>query len=115
MCYLNRYHNKYIFTSCHVLEKNYPCAQLHATRAFGICAMYGGNQFKFYASAGISYLSKVISKGLSTSELYDTAVAALGKICEFHRDNTGSMVVKKWLYFLPLKHDLYMHMGCFLN
>ncbi|XP_039687317.1 importin subunit beta-3 isoform X3 [Medicago truncatula] len=88
---------------------------LHATRAFGICAMYGGNQFKFYASAGISYLSKVISKGLSTSELYDTAVAALGKICEFHRDNTGSMVVKKWLYFLPLKHDLYMHMGCFLN
>lgn len=47
---------------------------------------------KFYV-AGISYLSKVISKGLSTSELYDTAVAALGKICEFHRDNTGSMVI----------------------
>jgi len=47
---------------------------------------------EFYA-AGILYLSKVISKGLSTSELYDTAVAALGKIIEFHHDSIDPTVI----------------------
>ncbi|RHN43512.1 hypothetical protein MtrunA17_Chr8g0388701 [Medicago truncatula] len=88
------YHNRYIFISCLVLEKNYPCAQLHATWAIGICAMFGGDQFKASVSADGN-----------VKTLCDTAVAALGRICEFHRDSTGPTGVKRWLYFLPLKHD----------
>lgn len=80
----------------------------------GICAMYGGNQFKAYANAGILRLYNVTIKRLSISKLCgdgdarilcDTAVSALGKIFEYHRGSFGPKAVKKWLNFLPLKHD----------
>ncbi|WJX31050.1 hypothetical protein P8452_19527 [Trifolium repens] len=99
------YHGKYSSISYLALRKNYPCAQLHATRAIGICAMFGGDQFKSSARGCISVLYNVIRKALSASELC-AAVATLGKIYEFHCDHIDSPeVVRKWLNYLPLKHD----------
>ncbi|WJX36971.1 hypothetical protein P8452_24796 [Trifolium repens] len=100
------YHGKYSSISYLALRKNYPFAQLHATQAIGICAMFGGDQFKSSAPDCISILYSVISKALSASELCDTAVATLGKIYEFHCDHIDSpKVVRKWLNYLPLKYD----------
>ncbi|KAK2386407.1 importin-5 [Trifolium repens] len=100
------YHGKYSSISYLALRKNYPFAQLHATRAIGICAMFGGDQFKSSAPDCISILYNVINKALSASELCDTAVATLGKIYEFHCDHIDSpKVVRKWLNYLPLKYD----------
>ncbi|CAJ2640673.1 unnamed protein product [Trifolium pratense] len=102
---LPTYHDRYNLAFCFALKRDYPCSGLHATRAIGICAMYGGDQFKSSAKVCILRLYKVISKRLSISELlYDTAVSALGKIIEFQRDIIGPKVVQKWLNFLPLKH-----------
>ncbi|XP_045824991.1 ran-binding protein 6-like [Trifolium pratense] len=101
---LPQYHGKYGSISYLALRKNYPCARLHATRAIGICAMFGGDQFKASARGSILILYNVMSNGRST--LCDTAVASLGKIYEFHRDCISDPeMVEKWLNFLPLKHD----------
>ncbi|XP_050880054.1 uncharacterized protein LOC127083762 [Lathyrus oleraceus] len=98
------YHDRYSLASCFALRRDYPCSELHATRAIGICAMYGGDQFKALASEGILRLYNVMGK-IRHCILCDTAVAALGKIFEFHHDSIGPKAVQKWLNFLPLKHD----------
>ncbi|CAI8583147.1 unnamed protein product [Vicia faba] len=113
---LPQYRDRYILASCFALRTEYPCSELHATRAIGICAMYGGDQFKASACESILRLYNVMGKKrLSTSDSYedrdvniscDTAVAALGKIFEFHHEIIGpKQAIQKWLNFLPLKHD----------
>ncbi|CAI8583146.1 unnamed protein product [Vicia faba] len=112
---LPQYRDRYILASCFALRTEYPCSELHATRAIGICAMYGGDQFKASACESILRLYNVMGKKrLSTSDSYedrdvniscDTAVAALGKIFEFHHEIIGPKAIQKWLNFLPLKHD----------
>ncbi|XP_073226003.1 uncharacterized protein [Cicer arietinum] len=92
------YLNKYIVTACDALRENYPHAQLHATRAIGICANFGQNdQLKTIVGVCVSRLYDVMTKiykvsresgdvEISIATTFDTAVAALGKICEFQRD-----------------------------
>ncbi|KAL5076923.1 hypothetical protein RYX36_015907 [Vicia faba] len=108
------YHDRYNSASSFALRKNYPCSKLHAILAIGICAMFGGDQFKDFVGASIYNLYVEMTKSLPISKpnedgdvtkLCDTAVAALGKICEFHGDSIDPKVVQRWLSFLPLKHD----------
>ncbi|KAI5407286.1 hypothetical protein KIW84_053512 [Lathyrus oleraceus] len=108
------YHERYNLASSFALRENYPCSKLYAIPAIGICAMFGGDRFKAFAGAGIFNLYVEMTKSLSISKpnedgdatmLCDTAVAALGKICEFHADSIDPKVVSRWLSFLPLKHD----------
>ncbi|WJX36975.1 hypothetical protein P8452_24799 [Trifolium repens] len=100
------YHDRYNLASCIALKREYPCSGPHAARAIGICAMYGGDQFKSSANDCILRLYNAMSKRLSIGELlYDTAVSALGKVIEFQRDIIGPEVVQKWLNCLPLMHD----------
>ncbi|CAL5203234.1 unnamed protein product [Lathyrus oleraceus] len=112
---LTPYFDRYRSISYLALTKDYPCSLLHATRAVGICAMFGGHKFKDSANACILILYNVLDKELgqlvllynneNVKTLWDTAVAALGKICEFHRDCITPEVVQKWLRCLPLKHN----------
>ncbi|XP_058752324.1 uncharacterized protein LOC131625486 [Vicia villosa] len=108
------YHDRYNMASSFVLRNNYPCSKLPAIPAIGICAMFGGDRFKAFANAGIFNLYVEMKKSLPNSEpnedgevtmLCDNAVAALGKICEFHGDSIDPKVFQRWLNFLPLKHD----------
>ncbi|KAJ1398142.1 Armadillo-like helical, partial [Sesbania bispinosa] len=59
-----------------------------AAQGVGICAMFGGARFRPLATVCISRLcSVIIDERFSTrTRLYDTTVAALGKICEFQRE-----------------------------
>ncbi|XP_058752345.1 uncharacterized protein LOC131625511 [Vicia villosa] len=111
---LTPYFDRYSSISRLALAKDYPCSMLYATRAVGICAMFGGDKFKDSAYVCISILYNVLDKKLgelvllyndgNMKTLWDTAVAAIGKICEFHCDCITPEVVQKWLSFLPLKH-----------
>ncbi|CAK8566680.1 unnamed protein product [Lathyrus sativus] len=105
------YHDRYSSASSFALRENYPRSKLHAIPAIGICAMFGGDRFKAFAGDGIYNLYVEILESYKPNEdgdatmLCDTAVAALGKICEFHGDSIDPKVVPRWLSFLPLKHD----------
>ncbi|XP_058748080.1 uncharacterized protein LOC131620907 [Vicia villosa] len=107
------YHDRYNSASSFALKENYPCSKPHAIAAIGICAMFGGDRFKDFVDAGIYYLYVEMKKSLSIDKpfedrdvrLCDTAVAALGKICEFHGDSIDPKVFQRWLSFLPLKQD----------
>ncbi|XP_045826935.1 uncharacterized protein LOC123918825 isoform X2 [Trifolium pratense] len=107
-------HNKYIVAACHALKHNIPHSQPHAIRAIGIWAEFGQDQCSPHlAKVSVSKLYNEARKRFTISgqsgdvAACDTAVEALGRICEFHRDKIeGSKVVRLWLEFLPLKHDI---------
>ncbi|CAI8597176.1 unnamed protein product [Vicia faba] len=112
---LTLYFDRYSSVSCRALTNDYPCSMLHATRAVGICAMFGGDKFKDSVNACMLILYNFLDKKLgelvrlygqgNVKALWDTTVAAIGKICEFHRDCITPEEVKNWLCFLPLRHD----------
>ncbi|CAK8566679.1 unnamed protein product [Lathyrus sativus] len=112
---LTLYFDRYRSISYLALAQDYPCSLPHASRAVGICAMFGGARFKESANACILVLYNVLDKELGVlvlryddrtlKTLWDTTVAAIGKICEFHRDCITPEVVQKWLSFLPLRHN----------
>ncbi|GAU22438.1 hypothetical protein TSUD_123260 [Trifolium subterraneum] len=89
---LQPHHDKYIIAACHALRNDIPHSQPHAIRAIGICAEFGKDQFNLHlASVSVSRLYNVAG--------CDTAVEALGKICEYHRDKIeGSKIDPKILF-----------------
>ncbi|KAK4773555.1 hypothetical protein SAY87_028574 [Trapa incisa] len=82
-----------------------------AVYGLGVCAEFGGSMFKPLVGEALSRLNVVIRdpNALQSDNVmaYDNAVSALGKICQFHRDNIdSSQVVPAWLNCLPIKGDL---------
>ncbi|RHN68093.1 hypothetical protein MtrunA17_Chr3g0110031 [Medicago truncatula] len=99
------HHIKYVGTACYALRNDYPHAQLHATRAIGISVKFGKDEIGISVSECLARLYAVIAKRLSISEqsedvasLCDTAVAALGKLCEYHRDSIDgpTYILVRW-------------------
>ncbi|XP_061340360.1 uncharacterized protein LOC133286875 [Gastrolobium bilobum] len=90
---LQMYHDQYTLVLLKAFRDENSHAQLEAARGIGFCAMFGGHKFKPIANVAISSLYSGIKRfsirggsGYS-SGIYDTAVSAFGKICEFHREN----------------------------
>nr|GLL31765.1 importin-5-like [Ipomoea trifida]GMD14898.1 importin-5-like [Ipomoea batatas]GMD18000.1 importin-5-like [Ipomoea batatas]GMD19387.1 importin-5-like [Ipomoea batatas]GMD20739.1 importin-5-like [Ipomoea batatas] len=88
-----------------------PDVRQAAVYGLGVCAEFGGSVFKPLVGEALSRLNVVIGhpNALQPENImaYDNAVSALGKICQFHRENIDSaQVVPAWLNCLPIKGDL---------
>ncbi|KAI9089109.1 hypothetical protein K1719_029388 [Acacia pycnantha] len=82
--------------------------QREAARGIGLCATNTQLISNFDAPKAIDNLYHVIGCALESERrmVYDAAVSALGKICEFRHDIiNGPQVVPIWINFLPLKDD----------
>lgn len=82
-----------------------------AVYGIGVCAEFGGSDFKTVAAEALEKLKIVISQPTAfqaeNAMATDNAVSALGKICEFHRDVIdATQVVPAWLSCLPIRTDL---------
>ncbi|XP_057972666.1 uncharacterized protein LOC131160801 [Malania oleifera] len=77
----------FLFKACD--DENQDVRQ-EAAHGIGICAEFGGPMFKPSVPVAVSSLNSVIGRSnLANSDYtkgYDTAVAAFGKICEFHHE-----------------------------
>ncbi|KAE9594418.1 hypothetical protein Lal_00001411 [Lupinus albus] len=70
-------------------------AQWESARGIGICAMFGGHNFKTIVNVAMLKLYSLLEYGLSIkgeksgdgADISDMAVSAIGKICEFHRES----------------------------
>ncbi|XP_019418044.1 PREDICTED: uncharacterized protein LOC109328875 isoform X2 [Lupinus angustifolius] len=89
-------------------------AQWESARGIGICAKFGGHSFKTIVNVAMLKLYSLIEYGLSIkgeksengANIFDMAVSAIGKICEFHRESIdGPEVIRGWLNCLPLTND----------
>ncbi|XP_065879258.1 uncharacterized protein [Euphorbia lathyris] len=88
-----------------------PDVRQAAVYGLGVCAEFGGPVFKPLVGEALSRLNVVIghpnSKQPENIMAYDNAVSALGKICQYHRENIdSSQVVPAWLNCLPITGDL---------
>ncbi|KAI5065336.1 hypothetical protein GOP47_0020031 [Adiantum capillus-veneris] len=82
-----------------------------AVYGIGVCAEFGGSDFKTGVGEALEKLKVVISQPTAfqseNAMATDNAVSALGKICEFHRDVIdAAQVVPAWLSCLPIRTDL---------
>ncbi|KAH7435426.1 hypothetical protein KP509_06G064500 [Ceratopteris richardii] len=82
-----------------------------AVYGIGVCAEFGGSNFKPLVGEALEKLKLVISQPSAfqseNAMATDNAVSALGKICEFHRDVIdATQVVPAWLSCLPIRADL---------
>ncbi|CAJ2671513.1 unnamed protein product [Trifolium pratense] len=82
-----------------------------AVYGVGVCAEFGGSVFKPLVGEALSRLNAVIThpnaRDSDNVMAYDSAVSALRKICQFHRDSiNAAQVVPAWLSCLPIKADL---------
>ncbi|KAH7372426.1 hypothetical protein KP509_17G003600 [Ceratopteris richardii] len=82
-----------------------------AVYGIGVCAEFGGANFKPMVGEALEKLKLVISQPAAFHAdnvmATDNAVSALGKICEFHRDVIdATQVMPAWLSCLPIRADL---------
>ncbi|XP_022718871.1 importin-5-like [Durio zibethinus] len=82
-----------------------------AVYGVGVCAEFGGSVFKPLVREALSRLDAVIRHPNALHPdnvmVYDNAVSALGKICQFHRDSIdAAQIIPAWLSCLPIKGDL---------
>ncbi|CAL0301412.1 unnamed protein product [Lupinus luteus] len=111
-------------------------AQWESARGIGMCAKFGGHNFKTIVNVAMLKLYSLIEYGLSIegdkpengANIFDMAVSAIGKICEFHRESIDGpkrdcmllicdlycfvtnykavkQVIQGWLNCLPLTND----------
>ncbi|KAK6802334.1 hypothetical protein RDI58_000114 [Solanum bulbocastanum] len=88
-----------------------PTVRQNALYGLELYAEYDGSVFKPYVREAISRINVVImhlrAREPENELAYDNAVAALGKICQFHRELIESaQVIPIWLNCLPIKGDL---------
>ncbi|KAH9611136.1 hypothetical protein KSS87_023271 [Heliosperma pusillum] len=88
-----------------------PDVRQAAVYGLGVCAELGGSVFKPLVGESLTRLNSVLRHPNATHAenvmAYDNAVSALGKICQFHRENIdASQIVPMWLNCLPIKGDL---------
>ncbi|CAN4087801.1 unnamed protein product [Withania somnifera] len=88
-----------------------PGVRQSALYGLGLCAEYGGSVFKPFVGEALSRINVVITHSNALEpknvEAYDNAVSALGKICQFHRENIDSArIIPAWLNCLPIRDDI---------
>ncbi|KAG5227351.1 importin [Salix suchowensis] len=98
----------FLFKAC---KDENPEVQEVAAQAIGTAAEFGGSVFKSSVKGALSALNAVMGhpKALEMEYVmaHDTAVSALGKILEFHREKLkAENVLRIWLGHLPLKNNL---------
>ncbi|KAL6500045.1 hypothetical protein OROGR_027955 [Orobanche gracilis] len=101
-------HLPFLLEACN--DEN-PDVRQAAVYGLGVCAEFGGSVFKPLVGEALSRLNVIIRHPNALHQenvmAYDNAVSALGKICQFHRDNiNAAQVVPAWLGCLPIKGDL---------
>ncbi|CAJ1938559.1 unnamed protein product [Sphenostylis stenocarpa] len=106
-----KYYDAYLPFLLEACNDETPDVRQAAVYGLGVCAEFGGSVFKPLVGEALSRLNAVIQhpNALHSDNVmaYDNAVSALGKICQFHRDNIDSaQVVPAWLNCLPIKGDL---------
>ncbi|TDH69777.1 hypothetical protein CCR75_005806 [Bremia lactucae] len=77
----------------------------------GICASHGGDAFTPYAKQCLKLLDPIVTHPNAQKQTRrnatDNAVAALGKLCEYHAEAVdASKLFPQWLALLPLRGDL---------
>lgn len=82
-----------------------------AVYGIGVCAEFGGTVFRPLVGEALSRLDVIIrhpnAQHSDNVMVYDNAVSALGKICQFHRECVdASQIIPAWLSCLPIKSDL---------
>ncbi|KAH7315386.1 hypothetical protein KP509_21G047300 [Ceratopteris richardii] len=88
-----------------------PDVRQPAVYGIGVCAQFGGVTFRPFVGEALTKIKQTISQpeAFTANNIMatDNAVSALGKICEFQRDNIDSeQVVPAWLSCLPIRNDL---------
>ncbi|KAL3719763.1 hypothetical protein ACJRO7_004699 [Eucalyptus globulus] len=106
-----KYYDTYLPFLLEACNDENPDVRQAAVYGLGVCAEFGGSVFKPLVGEALSRLNVVIRdpNALQPDNVmaYDNAVSALGKICQFHRDNIdSSQVVPAWLNCLPIKGDV---------
>nr|TKS10240.1 hypothetical protein D5086_0000084890 [Populus alba] len=98
----------FLFKAC---KDENPEVQEVAAQAIGTAAEFGGSVFKSFLKEAVSALNAVMGHRNALQMEYvmahDTAVSALGKILQFHREKLkAEKVLRIWLGHLPLKNNL---------
>ncbi|XP_057971132.1 uncharacterized protein LOC131159918 isoform X2 [Malania oleifera] len=106
-----KYYNTYLPFLLKACEGENPIVLQEAALGIGICAEFGGSDFKPYIGVVLSCLNAMLEcpyeLGSDGAKAYDKAVSALGKICEFHsRSINAEQVLSTWLSHLPIRNDL---------
>ncbi|XAR68644.1 hypothetical protein NMG60_11003840 [Bertholletia excelsa] len=106
-----KYYDTYLPFLLEACNDENPDVRQAAVYGIGVCAEFGGSVFRPLVGEALSRLDVVIrNPNALHSEnvmVYDNAVSALGKICQFHRDSIdAAQVVPAWLGCLPIKSDL---------
>eukprot|EP00268_Persea_americana_P063804 TRINITY_DN831_c0_g1_i2.p1 TRINITY_DN831_c0_g1~~TRINITY_DN831_c0_g1_i2.p1 ORF type:complete len:1111 (+),score=203.06 TRINITY_DN831_c0_g1_i2:174-3506(+) len=106
-----KYYDTYVPFLLEACNDENPDVRQAAVYGIGVCAEFGGSNFKPLVGEALSRINFVIRQpdALHPDNVmaYDNAVSALGKICQFHRDSIdAAQVVPAWLSCLPIKGDL---------
>uniref|UniRef100_A0A0D9VXV9 TOG domain-containing protein n=1 Tax=Leersia perrieri TaxID=77586 RepID=A0A0D9VXV9_9ORYZ len=106
-----RYYDAYLPSLLEACTSENPDIRQAAVYGIGVCAEFGDSAFRPHTGEALSRLYNVIKHpnalDLDNAMAYDNAVSALGKICQYHRDDIdASQVVPAWLSCLPIKNDL---------
>ncbi|KAK9671724.1 hypothetical protein RND81_12G050400 [Saponaria officinalis] len=106
-----RYYDTFLPFLLEACNDEDPDVRQAAVYGLGVCAELGGSVFKPLVGESLSRLNAVLRHpNASHSEnvmACDNAISALGKICQFHRDNIdAAQIVPMWLNSLPIKGDL---------
>ncbi|XP_059278722.1 uncharacterized protein LOC132032929 isoform X1 [Lycium ferocissimum] len=107
-----KYYNLYLPFLLDASNDDNPYVREAAVYGLRLCAEYRSYAFKPFIGEALSRINVVIthSNALKPENVtaYDNAVSALGKICQFHRENIDSaQIIPAWLNCLPIKDDVY--------
>ncbi|CAN8252385.1 unnamed protein product [Cochlearia groenlandica] len=106
-----KYYDMYLPLVLEACSDESPEVRQAAVYGLGVCAEFGGSVFKPLVGEALSRLNVVIqhpnARQSENAMAYDSAVSALGKICQFHRDSIDlSQVLPAWLNCLPISNDV---------
>lgn len=92
-------------------EVNEPELIQAAAFGVGVCASHGGDSFAPHANSCLDLLHTIVKQPHAfrpeQRNATDNAIAALGKLCEFHADVVDAATLfPQWLELLPLRGDL---------
>lgn len=106
-----KYYNTYLPFLLEACKDENSDVRQAAVYGIGVCAEFGGAVFRPLVGEALSRLDIIIrhpnAQHSDNVMVYDNAVSALGKICQFYRDCVdASQIIPAWLSCLPIKSDL---------
>ncbi|XP_010535931.1 PREDICTED: importin-5-like [Tarenaya hassleriana] len=106
-----KYYDTYLPFVLEACNDESPDVRQAAVYGLGVCAEFGGSVFKPLVGEALSRLNVVIqqpnARQSENAMVYDNAVSAMGKICQFHRECIdATQVIPAWLNCLPLRNDV---------